>query len=122
MAVLGLDGGKFMLRIDPTDRGSLADDRGHASRAVTELAEASLLAFLEPLPVLREDGAYKAVRTPRALAEAVSAASAMGASSLYTWLTLPACPDFAQVARATTLPLVILGGEAVGDPRPASRC
>ncbi|MGH7359362.1 MAG: Cgl0159 family (beta/alpha)8-fold protein, partial [Candidatus Rokuibacteriota bacterium] len=58
------------------------------------------------------------VRTPRALAEALSVASAMGASSLYTWLTLPTCPDFEQVVRATTLPLVILDGEAVGDPRP----
>jgi hypothetical protein len=117
MVVLGLDGGKFMLRIDPTDRGSHATIDA-CVRAVTELAEASLLAFLEPLPVVRENGAYKVVRTPRALAEAVSVASAMGASSLYTWLKLPTCPDFDRVARATTLPLVILGGEAVGDPRP----
>ena len=77
MVVLGLDGGKFMLRIDPTDRGSLATIEGSV-RAVTELAEANLLAFLEPLPVVRENGAYKVVRTPRALAEAVSVASAMG--------------------------------------------
>lgn len=117
MVVLGLDGGKFMVRIDPTDRGSLATIEG-CVRAVSELAEANLLAFLEPLPVARENGAYTVVRTPRALAEAVSAASAMGASSLYTWLKLPTCPGFEQVARATTLPLVILGGEAVGDPRP----
>jgi hypothetical protein len=117
MAVLGLDGGKFMVRIDPTDRGSLTTIEG-CVRAVSELAEANLLAFLEPLPVARENGAYKVVRTPRALAEAVSAASAMGASSLYTWLKLPTCPDFERVARATTLPLVILGGEAEGDPRP----
>jgi DhnA family fructose-bisphosphate aldolase class Ia len=117
MAVLGLDGGKFMVRIDPTDRSSLATIEG-CVRAVSELAEANLLAFLEPLPVVRQDGTYTVVRTPRALAEAVSAASAMGASSLYTWLKLPTCPDFEQVARATTLPLVILGGEAIGDPRP----
>jgi DhnA family fructose-bisphosphate aldolase class Ia len=117
MVVLGLDGGKFMLRIDPTDRGSHATIDA-CVRAVTELAEASLLGFLEPLPIVRENGAYKVVRTPRALAEAVSVASAMGASSLYTWLKLPTCPDFDRVARATTLPLVILGGEAVGDPRP----
>jgi DhnA family fructose-bisphosphate aldolase class Ia len=117
MAVLGLDGGKFMVRIDPTDRGSLATLQG-CVRAVTELAEAGLLAFLEPLPVVRENGAYTVVRTARALTEAVSVASAMGASSLYTWLKVPTCPDFERVARATTLPLVILGGEAVGDPRP----
>jgi DhnA family fructose-bisphosphate aldolase class Ia len=117
MAVLGLDGGKFMVRIDPTDRGSLATIEGCA-RAVSELAEASLLALLEPLPVVRENGAYTVVSTPRAFAEAVSAASGMGASSLYTWLALPTCPDFEKVARATTLPLVIVGGEAVGGPRP----
>jgi DhnA family fructose-bisphosphate aldolase class Ia len=45
-------------------------------------------------------------------------ASAMGASSLYTWIKVPTCPDFERVAAATTLPLVLLGGEAVGDPRP----
>jgi DhnA family fructose-bisphosphate aldolase class Ia len=118
MAILGLDGGKLTLRIDATDRGSLATIEGCA-RAVSDLAEASMLAFLEPLPVARDGGAYTALRTPQALAETVSAASAIGASSLYTWLTVPTCPGFEQVARATTLPLAILGGEAVWDPRPA---
>ena len=106
-----------MVRIDPTDRGSLATIEG-CVRAITELAEASLLSFLEPLPVVHENGAYRVVRTARALTEAVSAASAMGASSLYTWIKLPTCPDFERVAAATTLPLVLLGGEAVGDSRP----
>ena len=117
MLVLGMDGGKFMVRIDPTDRGSLATIEG-CVRAVSELAEASLLSFLEPLPVVQDNGTYRVVRTARALTEAVSAASAMGASSLYTWIKLPTCPEFERVARATTLPVVILGGEAVGDPRP----
>jgi len=117
MVVLGLDGGKVMLRVDPTDSGSHATIAG-CVRAVTELAEANLLAFLEPLPVVRENGAYKVVRTAQALTEAVSVASAMGASSLYTWLEVPTCPDFEQVTRATTLPLVIQGGDTVGNPRP----
>lgn len=117
LLVLGMDGGKFMVRIDPTDRGSLATIEG-CVRAVSELAEASLLSFLEPLPVVRDNGAYRVVRTARALTEAVSAASAMGASSLYTWIKVPTCPEFERVARATTLPLVILGGEALGDARP----
>lgn len=117
MLVLGLDGGKFMVRIDPTDRGSLATIEG-CVRAVSELAESRLLSFLEPLPVVRDSGTYKVVRTARALIEAVSVASALGASSLYTWIKLPTCPEFERVARATTLPLVLLGGEAVGDARP----
>lgn len=127
MAVLGLDGGKLTVRIDRTDRGSpatianianIANIEGCA-RAVSDLAEASLLVFLEPVPVLSGNGDHTAVRTLRALAEAVSAASAIGTSSLYTWLVLPACPDFAEVARATTLPLMIRGGDEAGGPRAA---
>ena len=45
-------------------------------------------------------------------------ASSWGASSLYTWIKLPTCPEFERVARATTLPIALLGGEAVGDARP----
>jgi DhnA family fructose-bisphosphate aldolase class Ia len=117
MLVLGMDGGKFMVRIDPTDRGSLATIEG-CVRAIGELAESSLLAFLEPLPVVHDNGVYRVVRTSRALTEAVSVASAWGASSLYTWLKVPTCAEFEKVARATTLPLALLGGEAVGSPRP----
>jgi DhnA family fructose-bisphosphate aldolase class Ia len=117
MLVLGMDGGKFMVRIDPTDRGSLTTIEG-CVRAIGELAESSLLSFVEPLPVVRDNGTYKVVRTARALTEAVSVASAWGASSLYTWIKVPTCPEFEKVARATTLPLVLLGGEAVGSPRP----
>ena len=117
LVILGMDGGKFMVRIDPTDAGSLTTIDG-CVRAVTELAEAGLAAFLEPLPVVREQGVYRVQRTVPALAGAVSAASAMGASSLHTWLKLPTCPGFEAVAAATTLPLLILGGEAMGDPRP----
>jgi DhnA family fructose-bisphosphate aldolase class Ia len=117
MLVLGMDGGKFMVRIDPTDRGSLTTIEG-CVRAINELAEAGLLSFLEPLPVVRENGAYKVVRTARALIDAVSVASSWGASSLYTWIKLPTCPEFERVARATTLPIALLGGEAVGDARP----
>jgi len=117
MLVLRMDGGKFMVRIDPKDAGSLATWDACA-RATSELAEAGLLAFLEPLPVVHADGAYRVQKTVPALVGAVSAASALGASSLYTWLKIPTCPGFERVVAATTLPVVILGGEATGDPRP----
>jgi DhnA family fructose-bisphosphate aldolase class Ia len=117
MVVLRMDGGKLMLRLDPADPGSLAT-LDACARATGELAEAGLLAFLEPLPVVRAEGAYRVQRTAPALVGAVSAASALGASSLSTWLKVPTCPGFEQVAAATTLPIVILGGEATSDPRP----
>ena len=40
----------------------------------------------------------------------------MGDSSLRLWLKIPYCDHFDQVARATTLPILMLGGEAAGDP------
>jgi DhnA family fructose-bisphosphate aldolase class Ia len=103
--------------VDPGDRGSLATLEASA-RAISELAEAGLVAFLEPIPVVREETGYRVQRSVRELAGAVTVASALGASSLYTWLKLPTCAGFARVAGATTLPIVVLGGEAVGAPEP----
>ena len=39
----------------------------------------------------------------------------LGNGSRRLWLKLPACDQFELVARATTLPMVILGGEVEGD-------
>ena len=48
----------------------------------------------------------------------VSVASAMGPSSLNTWLKIPSCKGLEKVAGATTLPILILGGEVTGNPLP----
>jgi DhnA family fructose-bisphosphate aldolase class Ia len=48
-------------------------------------------------------------------------ASALGDSSRYLWLKLPYCEDYGKVARATTLPVLLLGGESAGDPAPFLR-
>ncbi len=39
-------------------------------------------------------------------------------SSSYLWLKLPYCDNYEVVARATTLPILLLGGESVGDATP----
>ena len=117
MVVLGLDGGKFMLRIDP-DRPRLArHDRGvragghRAGRGQPARVPGAAAGRARER---RLQGRPHAAGPRRGRERGVG----LGASSLYTWLKLPTCPDFERVARATTLPLVILGGEAVGDPRP----
>jgi DhnA family fructose-bisphosphate aldolase class Ia len=43
-------------------------------------------------------------------------AAALGDSSRRLWLKLPYCDGFETVARATTLPILLLGGESAGDP------
>jgi DhnA family fructose-bisphosphate aldolase class Ia len=55
------------------------------------------------------------VKTAAALARLAGVASALGDSSRLLWLKLPYCEDFAIVARATTLPILLLGGESAGD-------
>jgi DhnA family fructose-bisphosphate aldolase class Ia len=72
--------------------------------------------FLEPLPVVKTDKGYKVVKTAEALARIVGVASALGDSSRYLWLKLPYCENYGIVARATTLPILLLGGESAGDP------
>ena len=42
--------------------------------------------------------------------------SALGATSAYTWLKVPVVDDMARVAEASTLPIVLLGGERSDKP------
>jgi hypothetical protein len=49
----------------------------------------------------------------------VGVASALGASSAYTWLKLPATDQIERVMAATSLPGLILGGAPGSDPESA---
>jgi DhnA family fructose-bisphosphate aldolase class Ia len=91
------------------------------ARTITEMNALSLPTFLEPLPVIKEDGSYRVVKNAEALAKIVGVASALGDSSRYMWLKLPYCKDYEVVARATMLPILLLGGESVGDATPLLR-
>jgi len=111
---MGLDGAKILLRICDDDPGSLRTLVA-ASRAIGEFNQLGLPTFLEPLPVERTATGFKVVKTPEALARIVGVASALGDSSRFLWLKLPYCDNYAVVARATTLPILLLGGESSGD-------
>jgi DhnA family fructose-bisphosphate aldolase class Ia len=45
----------------------------------------------------------------------VTVTSALGATSAYTWLKLPIIAEMERVLAATTLPVVVLGGDAGGE-------
>jgi hypothetical protein len=110
IAACRLDGGKMLLRIDDQDAGTLQTLQACA-QAVTELAERKLVAMVEPLPYHRErDGTLALLQDAPSLARAVTVASALGTTSAYTWLKMPACDDPDVVYGATTLPCVVLGG------------
>ena len=119
-AAMGLDGAKLLLRICDEETASL-NTMLYCARAITEMNALGLPTFLEPLPVVKNNDSYRVVKTAEALAKIVGVASALGDSSRHLWLKLPYCENYEVVARATTLPILLLGGESVGDATPLLR-
>ncbi|MBE3576845.1 MAG: TIM barrel protein [Limnochordales bacterium] len=119
MAELGLDGAKLLFRLDsgPYSRYSI-QTMYYVSQAMNECRRHGLPVFLEPLPVERTDQGYRTVMEAEALIRIVGIASAMGDSSVNVWLKIPYVTGFTEVARATTLPILMLGGEARQTPLP----
>lgn len=111
---MGLDGGKMLCRIDPADPGTV-NTLEACGRAVTALARHGLMAMVEPLPVLRAEGRARLDVRPESLIRAIGIGQALGATSAYTWLKLPVVPEMDRVLEATTMPVLLLGGETAGE-------
>jgi hypothetical protein len=110
-----LEGGKMLLRLEDEDAGT-APTLVACADAVTDLARRGLMAMVEPLPYERDGDRLVMLRDTASLARAVTVASALGTTSAYTWLKLPACDEPEAVLGATTLPCVVLGGVPGPDP------
>jgi hypothetical protein len=111
-----LDGGKMLLRIVDEDRGTIPTLEGCAA-AVSRLADHGVTAMVEPLPYRRDaSGRLVLDRSVAANIRAVTIASALGTTSAYTWLKLPATEEPERVLAATTLPCVVLGGAPSAEP------
>lgn len=98
------DGGKLLLRVD---RDSALSSRtlGYCAQALNDLSAQGLPAFLEVLPM---------TPTTDELVRLLGIASALGTSTIGRWLKVPIVPEFSRVARATTCPLLLLGGSQPG--------
>jgi hypothetical protein len=112
----GLDGGKTLLRIDYSDP-AVPRTLEMVAAQTTKLADHKLMAMIEPLPYLKNEFG-KAVLDPsdQELAKVVAIASGLGSSSAYTWLKIPPRDRMAEIAGATSLPILLLGGEPEGNP------
>jgi len=110
-----LDGAKILMRLCDDEPDSLKTMVATAA-AINKTNALHIPMFLEPLPVAKTEKGYKVTKTAEALAKIVGVASALGDSSRYLWLKLPYCENYEVVARATTLPILLLGGESAGDP------
>lgn len=107
----GLDGGKTLLRIEDTDPG-VARTLETVARITTGLSDAGLMSLVEPLPYLRdEEGRARLDTREERLIKVVAIASGLGASSAHTWLKIPATEHPELVAAATSLPILLLGGD-----------
>ena len=107
----GLDGGKLLLRIEDTDPG-VAGTIEMAAALTTDLASRKLMCMIEPLPYLKdENGVARLDPSVEKLVKVVAIASGLGAISAYTWLKIPAVDDTSVVAGATTMPILLLGGD-----------
>ena len=105
-----LEGGKMLLRIDDADP-MVPRTIQACAEAVTALAGHRLMAMVEPLPYHRDAMGKLILRQDaQSLARAVTIAAALGTTSAYTWLKMPACDDPDVVYGSTTLPCVVLGG------------
>ena len=113
---MGLDGGKTLIRIDYHDP-SVARTIETVAALTTQLADRKLMAMIEPLPYKKNaEGGAILDDSDEALIKVVAIASGLGSSSAYSWLKVPATNRMAQVAAATTLPILMLGGEPEANP------
>src|SRR4051812_21513223 len=111
IAAAGFEGGKMLLRIDPDDPGTVATLEA-CGAAVGALAARRRMAMVEPFISHRVDGRVRNELTADAMIRATAVAAGLGPTSAYTWLKVPVVADMERVMAATTLPALILGGDA----------
>ncbi len=115
-----LDGAKVLWRLDPAEPGS-GRTLMYIAEAVSQLSDMGLPSFLEPLPVERTENGYQPVKDPIALLKQIGVLAGVGGNTARTWLKIPVCEDYERVVRATTMPLLMLGGASHNDPEPTIR-
>jgi DhnA family fructose-bisphosphate aldolase class Ia len=109
------DGGKMLIRIDLQDHGT-ARTLEHCAAAVTELATCGMPAMIEPFMAARQGDRVVNDLTAAGVAKSAGIASALGATSAYSWLKLPVVDGMDRVMAATTLPTLLLGGDPSTSP------
>lgn len=111
----GFDMTKTLVRID-LDDDATAPTLEATAHAVTASAEAGLPIMLEPFMSTRVDGKVVNDLSTDAVIHSVAIAAGLGGTSSHSWLKLPVVEDMERVMAATTLPTLLLGGDAGPDP------
>ena len=111
---MGWQGGKMLLRIDPADAAT-APTLEACARAVGDLARHQLMAMVEPFISHRTDDRVRNDLSTEAVIRSCVVAAGLGGTSAYTWLKLPVVDGMDQVLAATSMPVLLLGGEVSQD-------
>jgi hypothetical protein len=115
IAAAGYQGGKMLFRIDPNDPATPATMQACAD-ATGDLAAHQLMAMVEPFISGRdESGRMRNDLSTEAVVRSATVAAGLASTSAYTWLKLPVIDDMEAVLAASTLPVVLLGGEVSSD-------
>ncbi|WP_285136826.1 deoxyribose-phosphate aldolase [Microbacterium sp. lyk4-40-TSB-66] len=115
MVGAGIDFAKTLVRINLSDAGTAATLQATAD-AVTRASASQLPIMLEPFMSTWSDGRIVNDLSTDAVILSVAIAAGLGASSAYTWMKLPVVDDMERVMASTTLPTLLLGGDAGVDP------
>lgn len=115
IARAGYQGGKMLFRIDPNDPATPSTMLACAA-AVGELAGHGVMAMVEPFISGRDaSGRIRNDLSTEAVVRSATVAAGLASTSAYTWLKLPVVERMDVVLAATTLPVVLLGGEVSDD-------
>ena len=105
------------LAIGTMNRGGIIGARWELDDRMTaydadHVADLGIVSLIEPLPY-RTDDTGRAMLDPSddALTKVVAIASGLGSTSSRTWLKIPGSDRMEQVAGATSLPILMLGGD-----------
>ncbi|HXZ63737.1 MAG TPA: aldolase [Streptosporangiaceae bacterium] len=109
-----LDAGKMLLRIDPSDPATVRTLVA-CGDAVSELAAARTPVMIEPFMITHASGRPRNDLTTDGAIRSVGISSGLGTTSAYTWLKLPVVAEMERVAEASTLPILLLGGDPSAD-------
>jgi DhnA family fructose-bisphosphate aldolase class Ia len=91
----------------------------YTAQTINEMADLGLPIFVEALMMEKTaDGKLRNKKEATASIKAVSVGASLGTTTAYTWLKIAYCDNYKSVARSTTLPILMLGGEAKNDPTP----
>lgn len=115
---LHMDGAKLLLRLavpDPYDRYCI-QTMEECARGIEACNDLGLPAFLEPLPVAQIDGQYRVIHKADDLIRVIGVAAGLSYSSAHLWLKIPYVEEYHRVAQAFSGPILMLGGEAHGNP------